>query len=217
MDIEQARINMIEQQIRPWDVLDVDVLKVLEETPREKFVPNQYTKLAFSDLEIPLKHSQFMMAPKVEARMLQALQITSNDNVLEIGTGSGFITACLANLSNYVETIEYYSDLSSSAQSILEQHAINNVKFINGDALQDIDFNQKFDVIAVTASMPTYNNIFDKLLADKGRMFVVVGKAPVMQARLITRVNSDGLSYSNLFETYLGPMVGIKEPQVFQL
>lgn len=217
MDIEQARINMIEQQIRPWDVLDVDVLKVLEETPREKYVPSQYTKLAFSDLEIPLKHSQFMMAPKVEARMLQALQITSNDKVLEIGTGSGFITACLAKLSHYVETIEYYSDISSNAQSILEQQTIDNVKFIQGDALTDLDFNQKFDVIAVTASMPTYNNIFDKLLADNGRMFLIVGKAPVMQAQLITRIDSDGLDFSNLFETNLGPLVGIKEPQVFQL
>ena len=127
MDIEQARINMIEQQIRPWDVLDIDVLKIIKETPREKFVPSQYTKLAFSDLEIPIDHGQSMMAPKVEARMLQALQIGPSDKILEIGTGTGFITACLAKLGNYVDTIEYYPDLSTNAQSILNQQAINNL------------------------------------------------------------------------------------------
>ena len=217
MDIEQARINMIEQQIRPWDVLDVDVLKILEEIPREKFVPSQYSKLAFSDWEIPLEHGQTMMTPKVEARMLQALQITSTDKVLEIGTGSGFVTACLAKLSHSVKTIELYTDLSSNAQSSLEQMAIDNVKFTNGDALIDLDNTQKFDVIAVTASMSTYINIFEDLLTENGRMFLVVGKAPVMQAQLITRINSNGLNFSNLFETNLGPLVGIKEPQVFQL
>jgi len=217
MDIEQARINMIEQQIRPWDVLDIDVLKIIKETPREKFVPSQYTKLAFSDLEIPIDHGQSMMAPKVEARMLQALQIGPSDKILEIGTGTGFITACLAKLGNYVDTIEYYPDLSTNAQSILNQQAINNVTFINGDALINLDTKQNYDVIAVTASMPVQSNIFDKILANNGRMFIVTGKAPVMQAQLITRIDSNGLSYTNLFETNLGPLVGIKEPQVFQL
>ena len=130
MDIEQARYNMIEQQIRPWDVLDVDVLKIIKETPRELFAPKQYQNLAFSDLEIPLQDGQFMMAPKVEARMLQALQIKSSDEILEIGTGSGFITACLAKPGGYVDTIEYHKDLSNHAQSILEQLKINNVSFM---------------------------------------------------------------------------------------
>jgi len=217
MDIEQARINMIEQQIRPWDVLDIDVLKIIKETPREKFVPSQYTKLAFSDLEIPIDHGQSMMTPKVEARMLQALQIDTSDKILEIGTGTGFTTACLAKLGNYVDTIEYYPDLSANAQSILDQQAINNVTFINDDALINLDTKQNYDVIAVTASMPVQSNIFDKILANNGRMFIVTGKAPVMQAQLITRIGSNGLNYTNLFETNLGPLVGIKEPQVFQL
>ena len=120
MDIEQARFNMIEQQIRPWDVLDINVLKIIEETPRELFVPNRYQKLAFSDLEVPLANGQVMMAPKVEARLLQALQITSDDEVLEIGTGSGFVTACLAKLGHHVDTIEYHADLSNHAQSVLK-------------------------------------------------------------------------------------------------
>ena len=153
MDIEQARYNMIEQQIRPWDVLDVDVLKIIKETPRELFAPKQYQNLAFSDLEIPLRDGQFMMAPKVEARMLQALQIKSSDEVLEIGTGSGFITACLAKPGGYVDTIEYHEDLSNRAQSILEQLKINNVSFIHGDALNDLGNNKQYNVIVITASM----------------------------------------------------------------
>lgn len=217
MDFEQARFNMIEQQIRPWDVLDIDVLKIIEETPRELFVPSQFQKLAFSDLEIPLEHGQFMMAPKVEARMLQALQIKSSDDILEIGTGTGFVTACLAKLGNYVDTIEYYADLSTHAQSILEQLAISNINFIQGDALSEQNYTKQYDVIAVTASMPIYIDKFEKLITDNGRMFVVVGKAPVMQAQLIVRVDGQGFNYSKLFETSLRPLIGIKEPQNFQL
>ena len=217
MDIEQARFNMIEQQIRPWDVLDIDVLNIIEETPRERFVPSQYQKLAFSDLEVPLEHDQFMMAPKVEARMLQALQINPNDKVLEIGTGTGFITACLTKLGNHVDTIEWFADLSTQAQSVLEQLTINNVNFTQGDALNDQNYNQLYDVIAVTASIPVYLDVFEKLLAENGRMFVVVGKAPVMQAQLISRVDGQGLNYSQLFETSLKPLIGIQEPQTFQL
>lgn len=217
MDFEQARFNMIEQQIRPWDVLDIDVLKIIEETPRELFVPSRYQKLAFSDLEIPLEHGQFMMAPKVEARMLQALQIKSSDKILEIGTGTGFITACLAKLGNHVDSIEYYADLSTHAQSILEQLAIGNINFIQGDALDEQNYTKQYDVIAVTASMPLYIEIFEKLIIDNGRMFVVVGKAPVMQAQLIARVDGQGFNNSKLFETSLRPLIGIKEPQNFQL
>ncbi len=217
MDIEQARFNMIEQQIRPWDVLDIDVLKIIEETPRELFVPSQYQKLAFSDLEIPLEHGQFMMAPKVEARMLQALQIKSSDEILEIGTGSGFITACLAKLGNHVDTIEYHADLSTHAQSVLEQLAINNVNFTQGDVLCDLSYTEQYDVIAVTASMPVYLDEAEKLLTDNGRMFVVVGKSPVMQAQVVARVDGQGFNYTNLFETNLRPLIGIQEPQIFQL
>lgn len=217
MDIEQARTNMIEQQIRPWDVLDIDVLKVLEDTPREKFVPEQYKNLAFTDLEIPLEYGQTMMAPKVEARMLQALEISSNDSILEIGTGTGFITACLAKLGGKVDTIEYFSDFSYRAQLILEQQSISNVRFMHGDAFNDLGTQQKFDVIAITGSMPIYIDIFENLLGKKGRMFAIVGREPVMQAKLFSRINSDGLSSKTLFETSLGPLVGIEEPQVFKL
>ncbi len=208
---------MIEQQIRPWDVLDVDVLHVIEKTPRELFVPDRYQNLAFSDLEIPLQRGQFMLTPKIEARMLQALQVIPSDEVLVVGTGSGFTSACLAKLGKHVDTVEYYADLSARAQSILERLAINNVNCIRDDALSKQDYSTQYDVIAVTASMPAYPAIFEKLLADNGRMFVIVGTAPVMQAQLITRINAQSLCYTRLFETNVRPLTGVKELQDFQL
>ncbi len=221
MDIEQARFNMIEQQIRPWDVLDVDVLKVIENTPRELFVPMQYQKLAFSDLEIPLDHDQFMMAPKIEARMLQALQIQADDTVLEVGTGSGFTTACLAKLGKHVDTIEYYEDLSRHAQATLQQQKIKNIIFKTGDILDESfisnQINKQYDVIAITASMPIYSDMFENFLTENGRMFVVAGKPPVMQAKIITRIDNHGFNYTTLFETNLQPLIGMQAPQVFEL
>lgn len=216
MDIEQARFNMIEQQIRPWDVLDTGVLEVIRLTPRELFVPDQYRKLAFSDLEIPLSCGQYMMAPKVEARMLQALQVKPGDRVLEIGTGSGFVTACLARLGAHVDTIEWFEDLSVRAQSTLGKLEIGNASFIQGDAISECA-DKPYDVIAVTASMPVYRDIFESRLAAGGRMFMVTGDAPAMQAQLLTRVDLQGLHYTTLFETSLPPLVGPEEPRAFQL
>ena len=217
MDIEQARLNMIEQQIRPWNVSDVGVLKIIAETPRERFVPDRHQKLAFADMEIPLGHGQFMMTPKVEARMLQALQINPDDNILEIGTGSGFITACLAKLGKHVDTIERHADFSDRAQSVLKRLAINNVNYIQGDALSDSNDAGRYDAVVVSASMPVYLDEFEDRLAENGRMFVVTGQAPVMQAQLVSRKNEEGVSHTRLFETCLRPLVGIQAPQTFQL
>ena len=221
MDIEQARFNMIEQQIRPWDVLDVDVLRVIQETPRELFTPTQHRKLAFSDLEVPLEHDQVMMSPKLEARLLQALQIQADDEILEIGTGSGFVSACLAKLGKHVDTIEYHENLSKHAQQTLGQLNINNINFIIGDILDDNFFssqiNKQYDAIAITASMPIYSDMFEHLLKEHGRMLVVAGKAPVMQAKIITRIGNHGLHQVNLFETDLPPLIGMSAPQVFEL
>ena len=158
MDIEQARFNMVKQQIRPWDVLDTDVLEVMTQTPRELFVPDQYRNLAFSDLEIPLPHGQRMMVPKLEARLLQALQVKPDDRILEIGTGSGFVSACLASQGNHVDTIEWFEDLSAQAQEALGKLEIKNVRFIQGDALCEC-MDRQYDVIAVTASIPVYQDI----------------------------------------------------------
>lgn len=217
MDIEKARFNMIEQQIRPWDVLDLDVLEVIEETPREKFVPEKHKNLAFSDLEIPLGHGQFMMAPKIEARMLQALQIKADHEILEIGTGSGFVTACLCKLGKHVDTIEYYEDFSKSAQLRLEQLGINNFTAIQGNALDGLKNDKKYDGIAITGSMPVYTDLFEKLLTDDGRIFVVTGNQPVMLAQVITSVGGEGIRHEELFETNLNPLIGVESPQTFQL
>lgn len=207
---------MIEQQIRPWDVLDTDVLEVIRQTPRELFVPDQYRNLAFSDLEIPLSCGQCMMAPKVEARMLQALQVKSGDRILEIGTGSGFVTACLARLGTHVDTIEWFEDLSMKAQSTLQNLKVENVSLFQGDAISECA-DKQYDVIAVTASMPVYRDSFESRLAVGGRMFVVTGDAPAMQAQLLTRVDLQGLHCTTLFETNLPPLVGLEGPRAFQL
>ena len=217
MDIEQARFNMIEQQIRPWDVLDIDVLRVIEDTPRERFVPEQHQNLAFSDLEVPLAHNQVMMTPKIEARMLQALQIQASDKILEIGTGSGFVTACLAKLGGHVDTIEYFEDLSIQAQKCLQQQNISNITFEVSDVLTNPPSNKQYDVIAITASMPTYSDLFEKNLYNNGRLFVIEGVEPVMQAKLITYSENNGCTYSNLFETNLPPLLGMQVEKKFEL
>ena len=217
MNVGQARFNMIEQQIRPWNVSDGKVLKVIEEIPRELFVPEHYQKLAFSDLEIPLQHGQFMMAPKIEARVLQALQIKSSDEILEVGTGSGFLTACLASLGGHVDTFEYYQDLSRHAQSILEQLEIKNISCTVCDTLNKLYRGKQYDIVVITASMPSYLDIFEPLLADNGKLFVVVGKAPIMQVQLVSKVGDLGANRISLFETNLAALLGIKEQQTFQL
>ena len=217
MDIEQARFNMIEQQIRPWDVLDVDVLRVIEDTPRELFVPVKHRNLAFSDLEVPLSHGQHMMATKIEARMLQALAIQPDDEILEIGTGSGFVTACLAKLGKHVDTIEYYEDLCHQAEKNLTQQQINNISLDIRDVLSNPFSGKLYDVIAVTASMPAYNNMFEQYLKNKGRLFVIAGKAPVMHAKLLRCVGEHGKTTTDLFETNLTPLIGIESPGTFTL
>ncbi|MFK7815999.1 MAG: protein-L-isoaspartate O-methyltransferase [Gammaproteobacteria bacterium] len=221
MNIEQARFNMIEQQIRPWDVLDVDVLKIIEETPRELYVPSQHRKLAFADLEIPLDHDQFMMSPKLEARMLQALQIQTNDKILEIGTGSGYVTACLAKLGKHVDSVEYYESLSTQAQTTLQEQNIKNINFLIGDILDKNFFSahitKQYDVIAINASMPKYCNMLEEFLTEGGRLFVVAGLAPAMQAKIITQISDHGLNNTNLFETNLQSLIGMQSPQIFEL
>lgn len=215
MDIEQARFNMIEQQIRPWDVLDIGILDLFQSVPREAFVEDGQEMLAFADIELSIGHSQVMMSPKVEGRMLQALKPTIKDQVLEIGTGSGFITACLAKMSRQVKTFEYFDEISATAEKRLNTQQIKNVDCIAGDIFSFLDNLGKFDVIAVTGSMPSNPDMFAKHLNPKGRMFCITGERPVMTAKLFTCVGDNSYREQELFETEIPPLLSTHSKQEF--
>jgi protein-L-isoaspartate(D-aspartate) O-methyltransferase len=216
MNYETARQQMLSQQIRTWDVLDPRVLDVLRDTPREAFVPEAWRDLAFADTEVPLAHDQMMMSPKVEARLLQELAIEPTDAALEIGTGSGYLAACLGRLAATVVSLEIFPDLSQDAAAKLQQAGISNVELEEGDATQTA-FDRKFDAIAVTASVPRLADRFIQLLKPDGRLFVVIGHPPVMEATLI-RLHADGsFSEKRLFEMMLTPMINAAQPETFVL
>lgn len=216
LDFETARLNMIEQQIRPWDVLDQRVLDVMAAVPREQFVDETCRPLAFADLELPIGHGESMMPPRVEGRMMQALRILETDVVLEIGTGSGYPTACMASLASHVFTVEIHRDLSEQAKARAAAQGIGNVTWQQGDAA----FGWKkppgyFDVIAVTGSLPAYDTCFEQQLKPGGRLFIVVGEAPVMNAMLVTRSADGSFARETLFELNLKPLVGREKQPTF--
>jgi len=216
MNIDQARFNMIEQQIRPWDVLDDQILGTLSSTPRENFVPERYRALAFSDISVPLSHDQAMMPPKLEGKLLQSLSIRSTDRILEIGTGSGYLTACLANLGGSVHSVDLYDDFIEQARTRLEQHSIKTVTFEQGDAAAGWKSDNGFDVIAVTGSLPVLHHGYHTLLNRGGRLFVIAGKPPIMQALLITRVGDQEWNQESLFETSIPALLNAPEPEEFK-
>lgn len=217
MDLEQARFNMVEQQIRTWDVLDQRVLDLMARVPREDFVPAAYRNLAFADTSVPLDHGQCMMLPRVEARMLQALQVEPMDRILEVGTGSGFVTALLARLGGHVTSIEIHPSLKDDAQAKLDAHGVANVDLYLGDACRGWDRAAPYDVIAVTGSLPAVEEAFQNSLAVGGRLFVIIGQEPAMEALLITRNSETQWATESLFETVLPPLVGVEEPERFVL
>lgn len=217
IDIEQARFNMIEQQVRPWDVLDQRVLDVMSATPREDFVPERYRSLAFADINIPLGHDQVMMAPKTEGRLLQVLDVQAGDSVLEIGTGSGYLTACLSRLGNHVTSVEIFPEFREAAAAKLAAHGFRNVTLRDADAANGIGSDSRYDVIAVTGSLPLLHRQFHDNLAIGGRLFVIAGMPPVMEALLITRIDERNWSRESLFETSLPPLLHAEQPQQFVL
>ncbi|MBU1191543.1 MAG: protein-L-isoaspartate O-methyltransferase [Gammaproteobacteria bacterium] len=217
IDFTQARFNMIEQQIRPWDVLDQRVLDVIASTPREAFVPEKYqTTLAFSDISIPLEHHQYMLPPKLEGRLLQSLNLRPTDNVLEIGTGSGYLTACLARLSGQVLSLDIYPDFTTSAERKLAAQGINNVTLQTQDAANGWDAEAQFDAIVVTGSLPVLHEGFHRSLTLNGRLLVIVGTPPIMEALLITRVGPDQWARESLFDTSIPPLVNAPGPAAFR-
>ena len=215
MNLEQARFNMVEQQVRPWSVLDATVLQVMESIPRDKFVPENLVSLAYADIEIPLAHEESMLFPRIEGRMLQELQLNIDDECLLVGTGSGYTTACIASMAKHVDSIDIYDDFLQQASESLAEVNIANVTLENKDVLSsDISFDKKYDAIAVTGSIPEYLPIFEKLLKPSGRLFVIVGSKPVMYAYKVEK-NEDKFIRATLFETMLEPLVGAKKVSGF--
>jgi len=213
MNTDYARLQMVNQQVRGWNVYEERVLDTMREVPREKFVPEAFRTLAFADLEIPLGHGEHMMTPTLEGRVLQATGLTGDEHVLEIGTGSGFLTACLARLASRVTSIDIYPDFVERAAGNLDAGGFDNVELLTMDATRDLP-DGKFDAVVVTGSIQTFDPRFVDALELGGRLFVVVGESPAMHAKLVERTSEHDWRTTSLFETDLAPLVhGALPPQ----
>ena len=215
MNLEETRSIMVVQQIRPWYVLDDSVLDMLYKIKREDFVPSENRSLAFVDMEIPLGYGQIMLAPKVEARILQELKITKSDKILEVGSGSGYMTALLAEKGHHVYSVEILPELKSLAEKNLKGYNIQNVTLEQGDAAQGWTKHAPYDVIALTGSTPVLPEVFKQSLNIGGRLFAIVGEDPVMEALLITRTGLTEFTTRNLFETSIIPLMNAQQPEKF--
>jgi len=213
MNFDQARFNMVEQQIRPWEVLDPKVLQLFMDIPRHHFVPEREQAIAYMDLEVPLDHGQFMLPPKVEARMLQAVDIDESESVLEIGTGSGFMTALLAELAKSVTTVEYFADLSAQAQKKLSQY--DNIHFEVGDGACDWYDGKTYDVIILTGATAEVPQAHLNKLNLGGRLIATTGASPLMETWLITRVEDNNYEYEGLFETEIPALIHCEPKETF--
>jgi protein-L-isoaspartate(D-aspartate) O-methyltransferase len=214
MRTEEAREQMIEQQVRAWEVLDERVLATLRLVPREHFVSSRYRFLAFADVEIPLPHAQHMLRPSVAGRLLQALELSGSERVLEVGTGSGFVTACLAATSREVHSIEIFADIAEFARANLAGVKVANAQVVNEDALVLVAAT-RYEAIALTASLPLYDERWQRQLAIGGRLFVIVGEPPIMEARLVRRLDEDSWTSVSLFETIIDPLRNAKHREEF--
>lgn len=213
MDTETARFNMIEQQIRTWEVLDPRILTALHDVHREDFVPHAYRQLAFADMHIPLDHGQVMMQPKQEARLLQALALQPGDRVLEIGTGSGHVTALLAYLAGQVDTVDIFPDFIESTKAKLSANAVTNVSFHEGDGARGWESTRSYDAIFLTGSVAELPAGYKRLLANGGRLTAIVGRDPVMEAVLVECLAGEQYRTVSLFDTSLPPLIhGEAEP-----
>lgn len=217
MNFELARFNMVEQQIRTWTVLDFTVLDLLKEMPREAFVPEKHKNMAYSDLAIPLPCGQEMMHPKIEAHFLQAMDIMPDDKVLEIGTGSGFLTACAAKLADHVYSVEIHPELSESAAKKLADHGISNVTLEIGDGSKGWDAHAPYNAIAITGGLTKLDDSFKNALTIGGHLVAVVGvDGPTMELIVITRTGENEWEQKSLFETELPLLVNAEAPKSFE-
>lgn len=217
LNFEEARHNMIAQQIQPWNVRDDKVLELIQRIPREDFVPVEFKEHAFTDMNIPLGNGQEMLSPKLEAYILQALKVQEQDKVLEVGTGTGYFTALLASQSRHVVTVDIDGDALKRAQEKLTAHQITNVTFEEGDGAMGWDKQKPYDVIVVTGSLPILPETFQRNLNVGGRLFVVVGDAPAMEALLITRVKDNEWKHEVLLETDIPALINAAQPERFVL
>ena len=215
MDIEQTRFNMVVQQIRPWYVLDDNVLDLLYKLKREEFVPAESRTAAFVDMEIPLGHGQVMLTPKMEARIVQELHINPTDKILEVGSGSGYMTALLAQRGEHVYSVEIIPELKAMAEKNLQAHGITNVTLEQGDAARGWPQHAPYDAIVLTASTPALPEAFQNSLNPGGRLFAIVGEDPVMEAILITCVAPGQFTSTTLFETSTAPLINALQPARF--
>jgi protein-L-isoaspartate(D-aspartate) O-methyltransferase len=209
-----AREQMIEQQVRAWDVLDERVLDVMRRVPRELFVPQGQRYRAYADAEVPLPRGQHMLRPSVVGRLLQALMPLPGEQVLAIGAGTGFVTACLRSMATHVRALEIFPELADAARRNLELFGLGDVEVVDADAMQG-DGGARYEVIALTASLPVYDARFERMLRVGGRLFVVVGEPPVMDARLVLRASEAAMTTRSLFETVIDPLVNAVRPPEF--
>jgi protein-L-isoaspartate(D-aspartate) O-methyltransferase len=215
IDFERARFNMVEQQIRTWEVLDQRVLDLLFRVRREDFVPPQYKALAFVDMEIPIGNGEKMLQPKLEARMVQELMLAPSDRILEVGTGTGYMTALLAALGGYVYSVDIVPEFTTGARERLTTSGIANVTLETGDAARGWPQHAPYDVIVLTGSVPLLAEAFKSSLKPGGRLLAVVGEPPVMEAQLITRVAESAFNTTGLFETCIAPLRNAPQREQF--
>ena len=215
VNFDAARDLMIKSQLRTWDVLDQRVLDLVARMPREEYVPAAYRNIAYVDMNIPLGHGEVMMAPKLEARLLQELEIDPQDKILEIGTGSGYMAALLANLGRQVVSVEIRPEFTAAAAARLAHHGVRNITLEVGDAALGWDRQKPYDVIVITGSLPILPETFQQSLAPGGRMIAIVGRAPAMEVRRIRRLDANSFHEDSLFETVLPPLINATEPSRF--
>jgi protein-L-isoaspartate(D-aspartate) O-methyltransferase len=213
--LERLRFNMVEQQIRTWEVLDQRVLDLLFKVRREEFVPEPYRALAFFDMEIPIGHGEKMLQPKLEARLVQELTLTESDHVLEVGTGSGYMAALLATLSKHVVSVDIVPDFTRAAAETLRKHGIDNVTLETGDAARGWSKGGPYDAIVLTGSVPLLDDAFKASLKPGGRLLAVVGEPPVMAAKLVTCTAEGAYNTVTLFETCIAALRNAPHPERF--
>ncbi len=216
MDSQTAQTNMVKQQIRTWNVNQPSVINAFLHIDRQAFVPQNQHRFAYADMAIPLMHGQSMLPPKVEAKMLQALDVQPEHHILEIGTGSGFFTALLAKLGRHVYSVDLYDDFMIGASEALFRQGINNITLETGNAATGWGNHEPYDIIAITGSMPILHDNFKSLLKPGGRLIAILGDTPNMQVTLVTRIGNSDWQCQTLFETFCAPLLNVAEPERFR-